>query len=765
MFDITEASPATVRAVLQESEIERVRSIVRRVDLEAPAPATVEKTGPPADPTFFLSERHLRGFNAFREPQKQHAYVYKCIDVRCRNIAQVPQQVHRITAGERIQPRTQQILNPNHPLVLLFSFCNTQHDFAQLLRLWENMMMLDGECFWVWQRMSGAFVSQGEIPRQVWPIRGVHMEHKFNDSGTDISHWIYTPPNSMPQRIERWQVTQFKYPDPNNPFRGISPLAAALAAARQDHKAQVWNEANFDNSSMPLSAVSYPDSVQVNDDQKRKQMLMLNQLHGGAGNNSRLAILDQGAKWQRISDSPREMDWIALRGWNRDEIRTVFGVSKFELGLDDDVNRATASQSKGLLFDRELIPDLRILTSTLRKTFMQWSGAQDAILLFDLEAVDALKEALKEKLDNCERAIKVGIPINRAIELSGIPTVPVPGGNVSLIPTGFQTLEEVTNPLPPMGSPSPDGDDDEEEEDLDDDGTRPVFEREETPSAPSYVPQDASVFYRMVASTCLSASTKTFKAKIRRHWFDTRNSVLKRLEQICGLDVRTAAGDVPARSRLHPSKVDHVLGTKSAWDHRLCKLLSLPYRECAERSIQTVESELRTECDVSVNTPETFAFLENRKIAICTLNGGIRSVVRGAMRQAIKDGLTLSDLWSAISRTFDLAAQRSNQIARSEVGCVANTIRNQCHAKHGVVETRWLSDEQEALNPHHKAEFPEPVEGGIGLSGQRVHLGRTFSNGLRHPCDSKGREGEIGGCQCLAQATKVAPVNDEEDHG
>ena len=65
-----------------------------------------------------------------------------------------------------------------------------------------------------------------------------------------------------------------------------------------------------------------------------------NQTHGGTDNANKVAVLQEGMKWQQISMSAEDAQFIESRKYNRSEIAGIYGVPNHMIG---DLEKATFS--------------------------------------------------------------------------------------------------------------------------------------------------------------------------------------------------------------------------------------------------------------------------------------------------------------------------------------------------------------------------------------------------------------------------------------
>ena len=165
-----------------------------------------------------------------------------------------------------------------------------------------------------------------------------------------------------------------------NPHKGMSIVQSAMWAVETDNEARSWNYSFFKNSAKPDGILSTEGTLSDSQYERIKQDWKQN--HGGSGNNGKTAIMEGGLKWQDISKTQRDMDFIEQRLFSRDEIFTMFRVPKSVLGIVEDVNRANAEASDYVFAKRTIKPLMKRFITTLNEYLLPEYGVT---LRFDFE--------------------------------------------------------------------------------------------------------------------------------------------------------------------------------------------------------------------------------------------------------------------------------------------------------------------------------------------------------------------------------------------
>jgi len=115
----------------------------------------------------------------------------------------------------------------------------------------------------------------------------------------------------------------------------------------------------------------------------------------GAANAGRPMLLEGGLKWQAMSLTPADMDFVGLKAAAAREIALAFGVPPMLLGLPGDNSYANYREANRALWRLGVLPLAGKILGDIAQGLANWWS--DAALSIDLDKVPALSEA-REKL-------------------------------------------------------------------------------------------------------------------------------------------------------------------------------------------------------------------------------------------------------------------------------------------------------------------------------------------------------------------------------
>ena len=192
--------------------------------------------------------------------------------------------------------------------------------------------------------------------------------------------------------LGRMQVLHVKALHPRDDHYGMGCVEAAIAAASVHNRASRWNKALLDNAARPSGALSYEpaDGSVLSAEQFKRLKDELASEFSGSGNAGRPLLLEGGLKWQALSLTPADMDFVALKEGAARDIALAFGVPPVLVGLPGDATYANAREAGRALYRQTVLPMAGRILDGLSAMLRDWLGPVK--LSIDTDQISELAE-------------------------------------------------------------------------------------------------------------------------------------------------------------------------------------------------------------------------------------------------------------------------------------------------------------------------------------------------------------------------------------
>lgn len=366
--------------------------------------------------------------------------VFSIVDRVATSTAAVNWHMHRIRQRNAADATCQACGKPGVTLLddhLALRIWNKPNDFTtrqELVEAGQQHHELTGETWLLIERdarMPG-------IPVGLWTVRPDRMD-PVPSKERFLAGYLYRSPDGQRIPLGLDEVIQIRRPDPEDPYRGLGAVQAALRDIDAGQLAAEWNRNFFRNSAEPGGVIQ--TDGRLSDDEFNELRSRWAEQHKGVSRAHRVAILE-GHKWVDRKYTMRDMEFTALRGLSRDMIREAFGIPKFALGDVDDVNRATADASKAWYAEQVTVPRLERWRLALNNDFLPLFGSTGVGVEFayddpvppDRDAENAARDSKASAWASLvsagahpdDAAAVVGLPPMRMRAVAPAPPVPLP---------------------------------------------------------------------------------------------------------------------------------------------------------------------------------------------------------------------------------------------------------------------------------------------------------------------------------------------------
>jgi HK97 family phage portal protein len=171
---------------------------------------------------------------------------------------------------------------------------------------------------------------------------------------------------------------------------GLGCLGAAAGAVAVHNAAATWNKALLDNAARPSGALVYEpgDGAPLSNEQFARLSAEMEAQFSGTQNAGRPLLLEGGLRWQAMSLTPADMDFVGLKAAAAREIALAFGVPPMLLGLPGDATYANYKEANKALWRLTVLPLAGKILTALSAALAAWRPG--VRLQVDADQVSAL---------------------------------------------------------------------------------------------------------------------------------------------------------------------------------------------------------------------------------------------------------------------------------------------------------------------------------------------------------------------------------------
>lgn len=615
-------------------------------------------------------------------------WVFACINARAEELASIELYLENEDTEEEIK---------NHPIFDLLNDVNPNMTKYELFFGTQALMDLTGNAYWYLARDNEG---KGKI-REIYLL----SPDKVNivlDKANPLSILGYTYGNKQDKIIfNKNEVLHFKNFNPNGgypaPHKGMGVVEASLWAIETDNEARNWNYSFFKNSARP-DGVLTTEQV-LGDDEFKRLKEQWEQTYRGSRNNGKPAILEGGLKWQDISKTQRDMDFIAQRTFSRDEILSLFRVPKTVVGITDDVNRANAEASDYVFAKRTIKPLMERFVTVLNEYLLPEFG--ETKLKFEFE--NPVPEDRLVELQEYSMGINKWLTRNDIRREEGL--AESDNGDVFYAPFSESPQDSVTQ-----------------------------IQKSVTVSKNNKVNKTIDDFVaklpkKEVTYRKLTAAQKEVHKDVWIKRFDKNEKELikdvtayfkKQEAEVLANAKEEYNGLKPKEYKL--KGVEDVLFDEKKAIATGISLITPHLRNFLKEGAEMADSQ--TGGEFNLNSPDTLKFVQDRaKFFAETINDTTREALLTGIKEALDNNEGFDAITDVITNVYQQAYDyRTERIARTEVSASLNEGSIQAYKQAGIEEVEWV-----AVTDDRTAEIC------LDNDGEIRKIGDEFSSGEQQP--------------------------------
>ncbi len=221
-------------------------------------------------------------------------------------------------------------------------------------------------------------------------------------------------------------------------IQGVSPVTAAREFLGLGIATQKFGAAFFGNGATPGAVIEVPGQLSPEGAQQLKSAW--NEVHKGASNGSRLAVLTESAKFSKISLSPEDSQFLETRQATVQDVARLYGVPPHLLAdASGSTSWGSGLAEQNVAFSQYSLRPLVTRVEAALTSIMRSEGIAVAYARFDLES---MRRVTSDRWAAYSTAIQSGVlSIDEVRSYEGLAALPDGEGQRHYIPLNLAPVD------------------------------------------------------------------------------------------------------------------------------------------------------------------------------------------------------------------------------------------------------------------------------------------------------------------------------------
>lgn len=233
--------------------------------------------------------------------------------------------------------------------------------------------------------------SDGEI-KALYPLRPGQVQVERLNSGR--ARYVVTPDSGGTETYIQDEILHLRYRSLDG-FTGLSPITIArqtigVGLAQQDYEANL-----YENGVMPSGILSHPGQLpDLAHDRLRESF---EKAHSGSKKAGRTMILEEGLKYQQISMSQKDAEFIQSRKLTLEDIARIYRVPPPSIGILDNATYSNITEQSRMLVMHCLRPWMVRIEKAMTVSLLSELGRRTHFIEHNAEGL--LRGSIKDRYE------------------------------------------------------------------------------------------------------------------------------------------------------------------------------------------------------------------------------------------------------------------------------------------------------------------------------------------------------------------------------
>lgn len=579
-----------------------------------------------------------------------------------------------------------------HPLTKLLARPNPEYSGQDLMEVTVAHLLLCGNALWQPLPTPDTRIVP---PVELWPCQPDMIQPiPSRDRSLWLDGWQYRDPEGRISTLPRQAFIHLMRFNPANPYWGVGDLQAAARTIDADNEAQDTQKVSMQNRGMPDGVFS-SDVIQTQE-QHEEAVRQVRELYLQKGNRRAPWVLGGSMKWQQLSMTPVEMDFIASRTQNRRDIAAAFGIDPWWVGDREHSSYNNVAEARRSLYEDTVLPLLDDITAMVTLRLVPLYQQDNLAIAYDTSGLAAMRNDYGLRVEQASRLFAMGVPVSQISERLDLGLEEFAGWDNSYMPFS----------LSPVGRTQP-----------------------EPPKA-------------RMAALSLTEEQKALHWKLadrkRTAWVRMATAKVKPLYEELGHEL---AASIRAEKRRKASAENDLVeiawrvtgGEAKRWEAYIATL--------GFATIEEFGGEVARALGGTFN-PQAAAvrswLAEHAAQQVESILGTQRDEAARLIREGVEAHLSNQRIAQSLQQFYTERAEfMAERVARTETTMAAGYGQHEAALASGATWHMWLSTRDDRTRDEH-----------AGIDGETVSLGARYSNGMMYPGDPAGGPEQVINCRC-----------------
>lgn len=340
----------------------------------------------------------FRTYTSFvRRGYQLNSTVYRCINEISSSMSTVELE------AVRVRSNGEEVVLDYSPLLSLLRRPNPRETWEEFLAHALIDWGTQGEIY-----LCAVQTNINVLPTEIWLLPPEKMQVKPSDTGI-ASGYIYRGQKGdvffpVDPKTGLGPVLQIKEYNPDDHWRGQSPLMAAGLSIDTHNQAMIWNNNLLRNGARPTGALVMPATIGPEHYAQLREEVDL--LYSGPSNAGRPMVLEGGMEWKEMGIVPKDMEFKDNLNAVSMQIASALGVP-FALVNPDSATYSNMETANLMFYEKTVIPRLKKILTSINMWLAP--AARGEMIRHNEDSISALEPRRKAKTERLSGAAEKGI--------------------------------------------------------------------------------------------------------------------------------------------------------------------------------------------------------------------------------------------------------------------------------------------------------------------------------------------------------------------